>query len=107
MAGVAEFISRALKGDFLMRDDAGRNWKLIFTVLGMAVVMITCSHKTDEKVIEIAVLNKAMRSLKAEYVDSATRITRIKMESSVKKSVVKDSLYPSSVPPVKIIVKKE
>lgn len=106
MVGVGEFISGVLKGDFLIKGGAFKNWKVIFTVLGMSIVMITCSHKTDEKVIKIGVLNKRIRALKAEYIDSATRVTHLKMESTIRTKVVHQGLESSKTPPVKIVVNK-
>ncbi|MDB4297751.1 FtsL-like putative cell division protein [Flavobacteriaceae bacterium] len=107
MVGIGDFISGVLKGDFLLKGNAFNNWRVIFTVIGMSIVMITCSHKTDEKVMKIARLNKEIRSLKAEYIDSATKVTRLKMESTVKEKVASQGLFPSEEPPVKIVVKKE
>ncbi|MDO6737698.1 FtsL-like putative cell division protein [Wenyingzhuangia sp. 2_MG-2023] len=105
MVGVGEFFSGMLKGDFLIKGNSFRNWKVIFIVLGMSIVMITCSHQTDEKVMRIASLQKKIRSLKAEYVDSATKVTRLKMESSIKDKVISQGLVSSKEPPVKIVVK--
>ncbi|MGY6649005.1 FtsL-like putative cell division protein [Wenyingzhuangia sp. IMCC45574] len=107
MMGVGDFFSGLLKGDFLTKRESSQNWKVIFTILGMSIVMITCSHQTDEKVIKIAALQKQIKVLKAEYIDSATKVTRLKMESSIKGKVVDEGLVPSSTPPVKIVVKKE
>ena len=106
MVGVGEFFSGILKGDFLVKNDSFKNWKVIFTVLIMSIVMITCAHKTDEKVIKIGVLNKQIRALKAEYIDSATKVTYLKMESTIREKVVEQELETSKQPPVKIVVKK-
>lgn len=107
MAGLGKAISDVLKGDFLIRENAEKSWRVIFMILGASIVMITCSHKTDEKVMRIGALKKEIRALKAEYIDSATRLTRMKMESSVKEKVKKDGLVPSKTPPVKIIVESD
>lgn len=107
MASVGEFVSGLLKGDFLTKRESTRNWKVIFTVLVMSIVMITCSHQIDEKVMKIAELQKRIKVLKAEYIDSATKVTRLRMESSIKGKVATEGLLPSDTPPVKIVVKKE
>lgn len=106
MVGVSDFFTRILKGDFLTKANSFKNWRVIFSVLGMSIVMITCAHQTDEKVIKIAVLTKQIRKLKAEYIDSATKVTHLKMESAIKGKVVHQGLKPSEKPPVKIVVKK-
>lgn len=105
MVGVGEFFSGLLKGDFLVKTDSFKNWKVIFVILGMSIVMITCAHKTDEKVIKIGVLNKKIRSLKAEYVDSATKVTHLRLESTIRNKVRDKGLEISKEPPVKIVVK--
>jgi len=107
MVGVGEFFSGVLKGDFLIKNDSFKNWKVIFMVLGMSIIMITCAHKTDEKVIRKSVLEREIRALKAEYIDSATKVTYLKMESTIKKKVRREGLEASEEPPVKIVVKKE
>lgn len=104
--GVGEFISRILKGDFLVKRNSVKNWRVIFVVLGMSIIMITCAHKTDEKIIRIGVLTKEIRALKAEYIDSATKVVHLKLESTVKEQVKKEGLKSSEEPPIKIIVKK-
>jgi len=106
MVSVGEFVSGILKGDFLVKNNSFKNWKVIFTILGMSIVMITCAHKTDEKVIKIAKLNKQIRALKAEYIDSATKVTHLKMESTIREKVAEQELESSKQPPVKIVVKK-
>ena len=107
MVSVGDFFSSLLRGDFLVKGDAQRNWKVIFTVLSMAIVMITCSHQTDEKVIRKAQLQKKIKVLKAEYLDSATKVTRLKLESSVAEKVISEGLNAGEEPPVKILVKKK
>lgn len=105
MVGVGEFFSGLLKGDFLVKTNSFKNWKVIFVILGMSIVMITCAHKTDEKVIRIGVLNKRIRSLKAEYIDSATKVTHLRLESTIRDKVRSKGLEISKEPPVKIVVK--
>lgn len=104
--GVGEFFSGILKGDFLIKSDSVKNWKVIFVILGMSIVMITCAHKTDEKIIKIGVLSKEIRALKAEYIDSATNVVHLKLESTVRDQVDQEGLNSSEEPPIKIVVKK-
>lgn len=94
-----------LKGDFLLKDNAKKNWKWIFTIIGTSFVMITCSHQTDAKIFEIAELSKEIKVLKAEYIDSAIKVTKLKMESTIKPKVLKDSLFAPENPPTKITVR--
>ncbi len=107
MVGVGDFFTGILKGDFLIKTNSIKNWRVIFTVLGMSIVMITCAHKTDEKVMRKAALIKQIKALKAEYVDSATKITRLRMESTIRLKVKEQGLESSKEPPVKIIVRNK
>jgi len=105
MISVSDFFSNLLRGDFLVKGNAQKNWKVIFAVLSMSIVMITCSHQTDEKIIKKGKLQKKIKVLKAEYLDSATKVTRLKMESSVAEKVKQQGLVSGIEPPVKIVVK--
>ncbi len=105
MVGVGEFFSGILKGDFLIKGGAFKNWKVIFSILAMSIVMITCAHQTDEKAMKKAALVKKIRVLKAEYIDSATKVTYVKMESTIRGKVKGHGLSSSKEPPVKIVVK--
>ena len=87
-----------------MDDGAFKNWRIILFVVFLLLCMITSAHKADQKVMKIAQMNLEMKRLKALYIDSGTILTRMKMESSVRKKVKDAGLYPSKTPPIKIKV---
>jgi hypothetical protein len=95
---------KVLKGGFLVDDGAFKNWRIILFVVFLLLCMITSAHKADQKVMKIAQMNLEMKRLKALYIDSGTMLTRMKMESSVRKKVKDAGLYPSKTPPIKIKV---
>jgi hypothetical protein len=95
---------KVLKGGFLVDDGAFKNWRIILFVVFLLLCMITSAHKADQKVMKIAQMNLEMKRLKALYIDSGTILTRMKMESSVRKKVKDAGLYPSKTPPIKIKV---
>lgn len=97
-----------LKGKFLTDDASVKNWRVIIFVVSLLLVMIWSAHSADAKVVEIAELNKLKRELRAEYVDTNTALTRIKMESSVRNKVRKMGLVVAKTPPqkIKVTVKK-
>ncbi len=104
MGKVKQNIYNVLKGRFLVSDDAFKNWKIIIFVVFLLLFMISRSHSTDKKVLRIAKLNKEIRELKAEFVDTRTKVMRLELESEIEKKVVERGLLPSKSPPNKIKV---
>ena len=96
-----------LRGTFLVSEDSFKNWKVIFFLSALALVMIASSHSLDKKVYEIAKLNNQVKELRSELYDGRTRLMQLKMESSVVKKMKEKGLAPSVIPPKKIIVKPE
>ena len=42
-----------LRGSFLTDESAFKNWRIIIFVVGLLLIMISSSHKSDKKVIKI------------------------------------------------------
>lgn len=101
-------IYSVLKGSFLTDDSSVKNWRIIIFIVSLLLIMIWSAHSADEKVVEIAELNKKKREIRAEYIDTNTALTRVKMESNIRKKVYKTGLAPAKNPPkkIKITVKK-
>ena len=72
MSKVKKRVYGFLRGSFLTDESAFKNWRIIIFVVGLLLVMIYSSHKSDQKVIKIAELNKLKRELRAEYIDTGT-----------------------------------
>lgn len=104
MGKVKQNIYNVLKGRFLVSDDAFKNWKIIIFVVFLLLFMISRSHSTDKKVLRIAKLNKEIRELKAEFVDTRTKVMRLELESAIENKVAERGLLPSKNPPKKIKV---
>ncbi|MGB5500356.1 MAG: FtsL-like putative cell division protein, partial [Maribacter sp.] len=68
-------------------------------------VMIGSSHSADKKVHQIAALNEEVKELRSEFVDLRSDAQRLKLESTITKTVEEKGLYPSETPPRKIKVK--
>ncbi len=96
-----------LKGKFLVSEDAFRNWRIIIFVVMLLLFMISRSHSTDKKVLKIAKLNNEILELKAEFVDTRTKVMRLELESAIQRKVVERGLLPSENPPKKIRVVKK
>ena len=94
-----------LKGKFLVSGDAPKNWLFIIYASFLATIMIAAAHSADRKVHRLAALNEEVRELRSEFVDMRSDVQRLKLESTIREVVMKDSLYPSETPPKKIKVK--
>ena len=93
-----------LKGKFLISDDAVKNWRFILFASLLAVVMIASSHNADQKVHDIARLNEQVQELRSEFVDTRSRLQRLKLESTIVTKLKDYGLQPSAAPPRKIRV---
>jgi len=94
-----------IKGRFLVSDDALKNWRFIFFLSALALIMIGSSHSADSKVHEIARLSNEVKELKSEYVDVRMQLMQAKMETKIIKAMESRGLFPSETPPQKVIIK--
>ena len=94
-----------LKGKFLISDEAFKNWRFIIFLSVLALIMIASSHSADKKVHYIAKLNNDVKELKSEYVDVRMKLMQAKMESRIISAMENRGLYPSVLPPQKIMIK--
>lgn len=93
-----------LKGKFLISEDALKNWKFIFFIAFLAMIMIASSHSVDKKVHEIAKLNDEVKELRSEFFDLRSKLMLLKMESKVLEKMNEKGLVASEEPPKKIKV---
>lgn len=96
-----------LKARFLINDDAFKNWRFIVFVIVLAIIMIANTQRYEQKVFEIARLSTEVKELRSEFVDRRSELMKLKMESTVSQKMLEKQIFPSTVPPVKIKVKKE
>jgi hypothetical protein len=96
-----------LKARFLINDDAMKNWRFIVFIILLAIIMIANTQRYEQKVFEIAKLNNEVKELRSEFVDRRSELMKLKMESTVSEKMFSKEIYPSTVPPIKIEVKKE
>ena len=104
MLKVKKSLYELLKGGFLIDESSFKNWRMMFFIVALLLIMISSAHSTDKKVIEISKLNKQKRELRAEYIDTQTTLMRMKMESSIRQKAKKMGLQPSETPPKRIKV---
>lgn len=100
-------IYSVLRGTFLVSDDSFKNWRMIFFVSGLAIVMIASSHSADKKVYEIARLGNEAKELRSAFIEGRGRLMELKKESVVSAKMKEKGLKTSEVPPQKIKVKPQ
>ncbi|TBW27494.1 FtsL-like putative cell division protein [Gramella sp. KN1008] len=93
-----------LKANFLISEDAYKNWRFIVFCTVLAIIMIASSHNAEKKVHQIARLNDEVRELRSEFVERRSDLMKIKMESTITQKMVEKGIGPSDTPPNKIRV---
>ena len=96
-----------LKAKFLIDDDSMKNWRFIVFLIILAIIMIANTQNFEQKVFKISELTNEVKELRSEFVDRRSELMKLKMESTVSAKMVEKEIFPSTVPPVKIKVKKE
>ena len=98
-----------LKARYLINEDANaaRNWRFILFLILLAIIMIANTQRFEQKIFKIAALTNQVKELRSEFVDRRSELMKLKMESTVSAEMESKQIFPASVPPVKIKVKKE
>lgn len=105
MSKIKNNIYEFFKGSFLINKDSVKNWQFILFLVALMLFMIASAHNIDKKVMEIAKLNKEIKELKAEFVDTRSKAMKIRLESNIKQKVSTLGLAPGKTPPQLITVK--
>lgn len=100
-------IYNVLKARFLVNEDATKNWQFIVFLILLAIIMIGNTNHYEQKIFKITKLTNEVKELRSEFVDRRSELMKLRMESTVSNKMVEKDIFPSSVPPVKIKVKKE
>ena len=95
-----------LKARFLIDEDAMKNWRFIVFLILLAIAMIANTQRFEQKVFKIVELTNQVKELRSEFVDRRSELMKLKMESTVSEKMESKQIFPSSVPPIKIQVKK-
>jgi hypothetical protein len=100
-------IYNILKARFLVNEDATKNWRFIVFLILLAIIMIANTNRFEQKVFKITELTNEVKELRSEFVDRRSELMKLKMESTVSAKMEQRGIFPASVPPKKIKVKKE
>ena len=100
-------IYNILKAQFLIDDNAAKNWRFIVFVILLAIIMIANTQRYEQKVFKIVELTNKVKELRSEFVDRRSELMKLKMESTVAKKMETRQILPSEVPPVKVVVENK
>ncbi len=95
-----------LKAKFLIDDDSMKNWRFIVFLIALAIIMIANTQRFEQKVFKINELTNEVKELRSEFVDRRSELMKLRMESTVSEKMLAKEIFPSTVPPTKIKVKK-
>lgn len=95
-----------LKAKFLIDDDSMKNWRFIVFLIILAIIMIANTQRFEQKVFKINELTNEVKELRSEFVDRRSELMKLRMESTVSEKMLAKEIFPSTVPPTKIKVKK-
>ena len=93
-----------LKMEFLINEEAFRNWRMIIYLSILALTMIASGHSADRKIFKIAQLNDKLKMLKSEFIEQRTDLMNLKMETKITKELQPMGIGPAKTPPIKIII---
>lgn len=96
-----------LKANFLISNDAVKNWRFIVFCTVLAIIMIASSHSAERKVHQIARMNQEVLALRSEFLEGRSALMKIKMESTITEQMIEKGIGPSDVPPnkIKVVIK--
>ena len=93
--------------EFLINDEAFRNWRMIIYLSILALTMIASGHSADRKIFKIAKLNDKLKMLKSEFIEQRTDLMNLKMETKITKELQPMGIGPAKTPPIKIIIAQD
>ena len=93
--------------DFLVKEDALKNWRMILFLSALAVIMISSGHSADNKIFKIAALNTEIKALKSDFIEAKKQLLVLKKESTVTRLLADKGLRPATQHPIKITVTNE
>lgn len=93
--------------EFLVKEDALKNWRMIVFLSVLAVIMISSGHSADKKIFKIASLNTEIKALKSDFIEAKKELLVLKKESSVTRVLAEQGVRPAFQQPIKITIANE
>ncbi len=95
-----------IKAEYLINENAAKNWSFILMLILMGLTIINLSHNADFKVKKIVKLNKEIKALRSEYVELKAQVMKRKTATDVYRRVKDAGFVLSKEQPVKIKLKQ-
>ena len=92
--------------EFLVKDDALKNWRMLLFLSVLALIVIASGHSADKKIYEIARLNAEIKEIKSEFVETRAALMHLKMETRGAQQLRERGVGPATAPPLKLVPKK-
>jgi hypothetical protein len=96
-----------LKAEFLINENALKNWGFVIVLVLMGISIINLSHSADAKVKKIVKLNKEVKALRSEYIELKAKVMKRKMATDVYVRLKNQGFQLSKEQPIKIVVNNE
>jgi len=93
--------------EFLVKEDAFRNWRMILFISVLAIIMISSGHSADRKIFKIAALNSEIRLLKSDFIEGKKTLLVLRKETYITQILSTKGIGPAGTPPIKITIKDE
>ena len=93
--------------EFLIQEDALKNWRMILFLSALALIMISSGHSADRKIFKIAALNTKIKALKSDFIEAKKQLLVLKKESNITRLLADKGIGPAKNPPIKIVVINE
>ncbi|MGD1980538.1 MAG: FtsL-like putative cell division protein [Flavobacteriaceae bacterium] len=93
--------------EFLIKENAFKNWRMILFLSTLAVIMIASGHSADNKIFKIAALNTELKAVKSDFIETKKQLMILEKESTVTSLLSEKGIGPATQPPIKINITDE
>ena len=90
--------------EFLILNDALKNWQMILFLSLLALIMIASGHSADRKIFKIAALNTEIKALKSDFIEAKKQLLVLKKETNITRRLAEKGVGPTNTPPIKIVL---
>lgn len=105
--GFGSAMQHVLGGNFLMRESTLRLLPYILFLALIIMFYIANTYYAEKKEREIQALRKSLKELRYEYITTRSKLMNQSQQSEVARRLEAINIKESTVPPVKVIKKKD
>ena len=80
---------------------------MILFLSALALIMIASGHSADQKIFKIAALNKEIKALKSDFIESKKQLLVLRKETNITRILSEKGVGPAKTPPIKIVLVDE